>query len=546
MRLLVKNAILVDGTGSKGRPGELLIEDGYLAEVGETSLAPDEVLDARWNVVCPGFIDMHSHGDFSLPGEPEARAKVLQGVTTEVIGNCGLGVFPANGRVAAFYDRLAPMLFGERGGGTYEDLDRYRAELEGHGISVNAAPLVSHGNVRAHAMGLEERAPSAGELEEMRTLVESALSQGAFGLSTGLVYPPGAYAETEEIIELAKVSARHGGIYATHMRDEGARLVQSFEEALRIGREARVSVQISHHKAGGRFNWGKVKKTLALLEKAREDGMDVNSDVYPYAAGSTVLSAMFIPLWAFEGSQEKLLERLRDPATRARMEADTEERFMRFAQLPGILDRIFPKRLILPFVLNALSKVVVVSSTKHQHRYEGMSIHDIVSERKQPLFQVLFDLLLEEELAVAAIAHVMDERDVRTVLAHPTTMVGTDGFPQREGKPHPRTYGTYPRVLEHYVRNERLLPLEAAIHKMTGMVARKLGLADRGVLRPGARADVVVFDPMRVHDRSSYADPKNHPDGIEHVFVNGVATVRDGQHTGARAGRVLAKGRARG
>ncbi len=541
MRLLVKNAILVDGTGSKGRPGELLIEDGYLAEVGESSLAPDEVLDARWNTVCPGFIDMHSHGDFSLPGEPEARAKVLQGVTTEVVGNCGLGVFPANGRVAAFYDRLGPMLFGERGGGTYADLERYRAELEGHGISVNAAPLVSHGNVRAHAMGLEERAPSAGELEEMRTLVEAALCQGAFGLSTGLVYPPGAYAETEEIIELAKVSARHGGIYATHMRDEGARLVQSFEEALRIGREARVSVQISHHKAGGRFNWGKVKKTLALLEKAREDGMDVNSDVYPYAAGSTVLSAMFIPLWAFEGSQEKLLERLRDPATRARMEADTEERFMRFAQLPGILDRIFPKRLILPFVLEALSKVVVVSSTKHQRRYEGMSIHDIVRERKQPLFQVLFDLLLEEELAVAAIAHVMDERDVRTVLAHPTTMVGTDGFPQREGKPHPRTYGTYPRVLEHYVRNERLFPLETAIHKMTGMVARKLGVADRGVLRPGARADVVIFDPMRVHDRSSYADPKNHPEGIEHVFVNGVWTVRDGKHTGARAGRVLAK-----
>lgn len=544
MRLLVKNAILVDGTGAKGRPGELLVEDEHLAEVGETSLAPDEVLDARFCVVCPGFLDMHSHGDFSLSGEPEARAKVLQGVTTEVVGNCGLGVFPANGRVAAFYERLAPMLFGERGGGTYEDLDRYRAQLEGHGISVNAAPLVSHGNVRAHAMGLEERAPTASELEQMCGLVDAALAQGAFGLSTGLVYPPGAYAETEEIIELAKVSARHGGIYATHMRDEGARLVQSFEEALRIGREARVSVQISHHKAGGRFNWGKVKKTLALLEQAREDGMDVNSDVYPYTAGSTVLSAMFIPLWAFEGSQEKLLERLRDPATRARMEADTEERFMRFAQLPGILDRIFPKRLILPFVLNALSKVVVVSSTKHQHRYEGMSIHDIVRERKQPLFQVLFDLLLEEELAVAAIAHVMDERDVRTVLSHPTTMVGTDGFPQREGKPHPRTYGTYPRVLEHYVRDERLLPLETAIHKMTGMVARKLGLADRGVLRPGARADLVILDPARVHDRSSYADPKQHPDGIEHVFVNGAWTVREGKHTGARAGRVLAKERA--
>lgn len=543
MRLLVKNALLVDGTGAPARPGELLLEDDRIAELGSASLAPDEVLDARGMVVCPGFLDMHSHGDFTLPGEPEARAKVMQGVTTEVVGNCGLGVFPANERVASFYDRLAPMLFGEPRGTTFADLDAYRARLAGSGIAVNAAPLVSHGNVRAHVMGLDERAPSPGELGEMRELVAAAMAQGAFGLSTGLVYPPGAYAETDEIVALAKVSAQHGGLYATHLRDEGARLIPSFEEALRIGREAGVSVQISHHKAGGRFNWGKVKKTLALLEAARRDGLDVHSDVYPYTAGSTVLSAMFLPLWAFEGSQDRLLERLRDPATRKRMEADTEERFMRFAHLPGILDRIFPKRLILPLLLRELSKVVVISSTRHERRYEGMSIHDIVKERKKPLFEVLFDLLLEEELAVAAIAHVMSEADVRTVLSHPTTMVGTDGFPQREGKPHPRTYGTYPRILERYVRDERLLSLETAIHKMTGMVASKLGLADRGVLRAGAFADLVILDPARVHDRSSYEDPKQHPEGIAHVFVNGAWTVREGRHTGARGGRVLSRTR---
>lgn len=542
----MKNALLIDGTGAPTRPGDLLIEDAHIAEVGETSLAPDEVLDARGAYVCPGFLDMHSHGDFTLPGEPEAHAKVLQGVTTEVIGNCGLGVFPANERVSAFYDRLAPMLFGEPRGITFADLDRYRARLEETGISVNAAPLVSHGNVRAHVMGLEERAPTSSELEAMRELVATGMAQGAFGLSTGLVYPPGAYAETDEIIALAEVAARRGGFYATHLRDEGARLVQSFEEALTIGREAGIPVQISHHKAGGRFNWGKVKKTLALLERARVEGLDVHSDVYPYTAGSTVLSAMFLPLWAFEGSQDRLLERLRDPATRARMAKDVEERFMRFAHLPGILDRIFPKRLLLPLLLRELSKVVVISSTRHQHRYEGMSIHDIVKERNKPLFEVLFDLLLEEELAVAAIAHVMSEKDVRTVLAHPTTMVGTDGFPQREGKPHPRTYGTYPRILEHYVKKERLFPLEVAIHKMTGLVASKLGLDDRGLLRAGSHADVVVLDLARVRDHARYEDPRRHPEGIDHVFVNGVWTVRDGVHTGARAGRVLARTRATG
>lgn len=544
MRVLVRNASIVDGTGAPAREGELLIEGEHIAEVGETSLAPDEVIDARGMVIAPGFIDAHSHSDFTLPGDPEARAKVMQGVTTEVIGNCGLGLFPANDRVERFYDKLSPMIFGERGGGCFADLATYRARLHERGISVNAAPLVSHGNVRCLAMGLDERAPTAAELSHMRDVLEANMAQGAFGLSTGLVYAPGAYASTEEIIELAKVAAAHGGIYATHMRDEGARLIPSVEEALRIAREARISVQISHHKAAGRFNWGKVKKTLAMIDRARRDeGLDVHSDVYPYTAGSTVLSAMFIPLWAFEGSQEKLLERLRDPAMRARIIADADQRFMKFAQLPGVLDRIFPKRLILPLVLRELSKLVVVSSTKKQHHYEGMSLHDIVRSRGQRLYDGLLDLLIEEELAVAAIAHVMSEDDVRTVLAHPTTMLGTDSFPQREGKPHPRSYGTYPRVLEHYVRDSKLFSLETAIAKMTGMVASKLGISDRGELRAGARADVVIFDAARVRDRATYASPRNHPEGIAHVFVNGAWTVRDGEHTGARAGRALSLAR---
>jgi N-acyl-D-amino-acid deacylase len=541
MRLLLTNARLIDGTGAPSREGELLVEGEHIAELGGTSLAPDAVLDVGGAVVCPGFIDMHSHDDFALPHDPECAAKLMQGVTSTVVANCGLSVYPANDAVARFYDRLSPMLFGEsERSGTFKDLAAYRARLHAEGISPNAVPLVAHGNLRAHVMGLEERDASASELAAMTALLERAFEEGAFGLSSGLVYPPGAYASTEELIALAGVAARHGGIYATHMRDEGPRLVQSFEEALRIGREAKVAVQISHHKAGGRFNWGKVKQTLALLDAARSEGMDVTSDVYPYTAGSTVLSAMFLPLWAFEGSQEKLLERLGDPAMRARMARDVEERFLRFMSLPGWIDCFFPKRLLLPWILRELSKIVVVSSVKHEHRYEGMSIHEIVKERDKPLLEVLFDLLREEELAVAAIAHVMSEADVERVMAHPSTMIGSDGFPQREGKPHPRTYGTYPRVLEHYVRERRLFSLETAIHKMTGLVAKKLGLRDRGVLRVGAKADLVVLDPARVRDRASYADPRHHPEGFRHVLVNGALTVKDGAHTGARAGRVLA------
>lgn len=541
MRILIRDGELIDGTGAPSRRGDLLIEDEHIAEIGATTLAPDHVVDARGMVVTPGFIDVHSHGDFQLPGDPEARGKVMQGVTTEVIGNCGLGLFPANARVEEFYGLLSPMLFGERGGGCYRDVEAYRSKLNDMGLSVNAAPLIPHGNVRCLAMGLDERLSKPAELEQMKEAIAANMEEGAFGFSTGLVYPPGAFADTEEVIELAKVTAKYGGIYATHMRDEGGRLVQSVEETLRIGREAKVSVQISHHKAAGRWNWGKVNKTLAMLDAARAEGLDVHSDVYPYAAGSTVLSAMILPMWAFEGSQEKTLERLRDPETRKKIVEDSKKRMLRLVHMPDALDSWFPKQLILPFMMIGLSRLVTVSSVKNRHEYEGLTLAQIARKRGQHLYDMMLDLLVEEELAVAAVAHVMSEDDVETVMKHPMTMIGSDGFPQREGKPHPRSYGTYPRVIEHYVRERKLFPLERAIHKMTGMVASKLGMRDRGELRVGAKADVLVLDAAHMHDRATYRDPRNHPTGLGHVFVNGRWTVKEGEHTGARGGRVLSR-----
>jgi N-acyl-D-amino-acid deacylase len=541
-RVLVTGARLLDGTGAPARAGDLLLEDDRIAEVGDTTLKPDEVLDATGFVVAPGFIDVHSHADFSLPVDPEAAAKVLQGVTTEVVGNCGLGLQPANDKVDAMYGRLLPLIFGESGGDAScsPTLAHYRARLAETGITVNAAPLIPHGNVRCAVMGMAEGAPTETELDAMCALVAQGMEEGAFGLSTGLVYPPGAYAETEELVRLAAAVAPRRGLYATHMRNEGPRLVEAVAEAISIGERAGVSVQLSHHKAAGQLNWGKVKTTLGMVDAAVARGLDVHSDVYPYTAGSTVLSALFVPLWAFEGSLDRLVERLSDPDTRARVVRDAEDMQLAFVDLPRWLG-FFPKRWLLPAMSFVLGRSIVISSVKRQVRYEGMTIGAIAKERGRPLHEAMLDLLVEEDLGVTAIAHVMSEKDVQAVLAHPRTMVGTDGLPTRAGKPHPRTYGTYPRVLQHYVAELGLLTLEQAVHRMTGMVARKLGLRDRGVLAPGAAADVVVFDPRAVKDHATYADPRRSPEGIAHVFVNGAWSVRNGVHTGARGGTVLAK-----
>jgi N-acyl-D-amino-acid deacylase len=539
-RLLFTGATLVDGTGQPARVGDLLIEGDHIAQIGAASLPPDEVVDARGLMIAPGFIDMHSHGDFSLPRDPDAPAKVLQGVTTEVIGNCGLGLHPSNAKVDELYERIAPIVFGESGTMCSPSLASFRARLQATGISVNTAPLIAHGNVRGVVLGLSDKDPTVSELAAMRELTAEGMAEGAYGLSTGLVYAPGAYAKTDELVSLCEVVAAADGIYATHLRNEGSRLVEAVAEAIEIADRARISVQISHHKAAGHFNWGKVKTTLAMVDDANRRGLSIHSDVYPYTAGSTVLSAMFVPLWAFEGSPERLLERLRDPGTRARIILEAKDQLLSYVDLPKWLSRL-PKKWLLPLILRKMGDVIVINSVKKQRKYEGRRLGDIAREQKKSLHDAAIDLLIEEETAVSAIAHVMSEDDVRTVMSHPRTMIGTDGFPLKDGKAHPRTYGTYPRVLEHYVGKLKLFTIEEAIHRMTGLVAGKLGMTDRGVLREGAAADVVVLDPARVHDRATFKDPHNAPEGMKHVLVNGQWTVRDGVHTGARAGRVLSK-----
>jgi N-acyl-D-amino-acid deacylase len=392
-------------------------------------------------------------------------------------------------------------------------------------LAINIAPLVGHGALRAAAMGYEQRAPSAAERDTMRALMRESMEQGAFGLSTGLVYVPGTYAQTDEIVDIAKVAARYGGLYATHMRDEGERLFEAFDEAIQIGRRAEIPVQISHHKAAGRPNHGKVRETLKRLEDERAHGLEITVDQYPYTAGSTTLASV-LPPWAQVGGVPKILERLRDPAMRreikAAMGADSRHG-------AGMIRGCGWDEILIASVKSAPNKAC-----------EGKSLQQIAEMRGEEPLESVFNLLVDEECAVAMIMFSMSEEDVRTVMRHPATMIGTDGI-WSHGKPHPRIYGTYPRILGTYVREQRLLSLEDAVRKMTSFPAQKFGLWKKGMVREGMDADLVLFNPDTVAERSSFQEPHQYPAGLPYVILNGQVVVDQGRYTGKLAGQVVRK-----
>lgn len=521
--LLVRGGRIVDGTGAPYFHGDVGVVEGIISAVGDLggSLARRTVM-AEGRVVTPGFIDIHSHSDSSYFVNPLGESKVRQGVTLEVMGQCGWSLAPVGGPAVA---ELEKELAEEDGTEIrWRTMGEYLTCLEESRPSVNLAVLVGHGTLRGSVVGYEDRPPTADEIREMQRRLQQALGEGAFGYSTGLIYPPSSYARTEELVALARAMAPQGGIYFTHMRNEGERLLEAVTEAIRIGREGGVPVEIAHHKAGGEKNWGKVKDSLRLIADARTQGVDVTADQYPYTASSTGLSSI-VPQWAHDGGSEKLLGRLRDPETRARLQRECEQ-----AEDPwSSWDRLL------------ISSV----KTEANRKFEGKDLAQIARERGQDPVTAAFDLLIEEELAVGMVRFGMSEDDVKLVMSHPWVMVGSDGSALApygrlgKGKPHPRNYGTFPRVLGNYVREEKVLPLERAVAKMTGMPAWRLRLWDRGLLRPGYRADLVVFDPDRIADRATFTDPHQYPQGIDLVVINGQVTVEAGEHTGARAGQVL-------
>lgn len=528
--VLIRHGKIFDGTGNPWFSSDVAVEKGRVAALGDlVSASADTIIDAKDMVVCPGFIDMHSHSDFVLLINPLAESKIRQGVTTEVIGNCGLSAAPLNDLLKEDILKTMPMLEEADLKLTWSTMGEYMRLLKSKGVALNVAPLVGNSNLRISFLAFENRSPTEEELEKMKKILAKAIEEGAFGMSTGLIYPPSCYADAEEIVELAKAVAQFGGIYTSHIRGEGFTLIDAVEEAIQIGERTGVPVEISHHKASGKANWGKVRQTLRMMEEARERGVDVTCDVYPYTAGSTGLDSI-LPPNAYEGGVEKLIERLRNPKTRK----EIKEEMIRTSEegAPDTLGR-------------PGWDSIMISYCKGHPDLEGEIIEDIAKKKGLDPFEFVFDLLIEEKASVSIVLFTMCEEDMRYVLSHSLSMIGSDSSARApygvlgKGKPHPRTYGTFPRILGCYVREEGILTLESAIRKMTSLPAQKLKLRDRGLIREDMRADIVIMDPKRVIDQATYQNPHRYPEGIKYVLVNGRLVIENGEHTKALPGHVL-------
>jgi len=529
--LLLRGGRVIDGSGAPARIADVAVRDGMVTAVGPALDVPSGavVVEVSDLVVAPGFIDLHTHCDFTLPRYPRADAMVRQGVTTIVTGNCGSTPYPIDpDRAGLLRDSTAHLGTSLRW--NWRDAAGYADILDAEPLALNVVLLVGHTSIRIAAMGFERRPPTERELMNMRGLVTDAMEQGCAGLSSGLIYSPGSYAERAELVALASVAAEHGGFYATHMRNEGPALLTAVEEALAIASSSGAGLQLSHHKVLGRSNWGLTERSLARIGEAQAAGMDVLLDQYPYDATSTTLTAL-LPTWMLEGGIASMQARLHNDETRAAARAE---------MLNGPTDGR-PKRDFEP-------DTVTIASIHGGRRndFEGRTIADLAqAERREPV-DCFLDLLADEGGGIEVVIAAIGEDDIRRVMRNPTVAVASDGWtlsPDAGGTPHPRSYGTFARVLGHYSRDEAVIPIEEAVRKMTSLPAQRLGMTNRGLVRPGARADLVVFDPTTVIDRATYEQPHQFCGGVYAVFVDGTAVVRDGVDTGAVAGAVLRRRR---
>ncbi len=520
--ILIKNAMVIDGSGSAVRTQDLAISGDSIAAIGDLgACSAAEVLDAAGLCLCPGFIDMHAHSEFNVLIDA-GRSKVMQGVTTEVCGNCGQSAAPLFG-MAREQRRAALASCGLEL--DWATMREYCERLDRTDLRNNVALLAGHGNLRGSVVGYEAARATPEQLNEMCSLLEETMECGVWGLSSGLIYPPGAFAKVDELALLAGVVKKYGGLYATHIRSESDQLIESITEALEVGRRADVPVQISHLKTMDRRNWHKLPAVLELIEQARHDGIDVTADRYPYCASSTGLDAL-LPLWACRGGNADELERLRDPSMRSR-----------------ILDELFANAT----AEEVGSGTLLARLPGEANAYlQGLSLAEAAARRGQSVGEALCDLLIEEQLDIDAIFFCMSEENLRTILRQSWIMVGSDAAvrdtvgPLSSDMPHPRAFGTFARMLE-MVRDEKLMSLEAAVGSMTNRPAARMGLKDRGLLKTGYRADLVLFDPQTVRDTATYAKPQQYPAGIRAVMVNGSWVVRDGASTQQMPGRLLRK-----
>ncbi|HST51438.1 MAG TPA: D-aminoacylase [Pyrinomonadaceae bacterium] len=527
--LIITNGRVVDGTGHAAFDADVAITGDRVVAVGQLpkGWTARRTIDARGLVVAPGFIDMLGQSEQNVLIDRRAMSKVMMGVATEVTGE-GDSIAPTNERLIKenedFYRRYNLSV-------DWRTLDEYFQRLEHEHSGINIATFVGATQVRAYVVGYDNRAPSPAELEKMESLVAQAMEDGALGLSTSLQYVPARFAKTDEIVELAKVAHRYGGIYMTHQRSEANALDSSLAEVFEIARRASIPAEIWHLKTAYKKNWGRMPEVIAKINSARARGLDITADVYPYTAASTSLTAC-LPPWALEGGTEKMLARLRDPSTRASIKQDILKDSNEWENI---------------YLGSGGASGVLVGSVVNRdvESLQGKRISEIAKEQGKSELDALFDLIIADRGQTGAIYFMMSEDDLRAALRAPFVSICTDSGaratdgPLAGSKSHPRGWGSYPRILSRYVRDEHLLTLEEAVHKMTGMPSARVGLKDRGVLRAGAFADITIFDPRTVRDRATFDDPNEYPQGIEYVLVNGQIEVDRERRTDVNAGRPL-------
>ena len=523
--LVIKDGKVYDGLGSEpvimdiGITGDMIFALGKISQTKGKS-----VIDANGLAVCPGFIDAHDHSDIGLLVNPKAESAVRQGITTLVSGNCGSSPFPVaeeiyeetKANLKDYYDINL----------TWMDIKGFFSKLEEKGMALNYATFVGQGTIRGAAMGFNDRPSKPEEMDKMKAMIEENLKQGAIGLSSGLEYAPGSYAQSDELIELCRIAADKGGIYSTHMRDEGDFLIESLEETVELARQTGIRIQISHFKIAYPRNWNKIDAALAAVENADKEGISIFCDRYPYIAGSTGLNYYF-PLWARQGTTSEFLARLKDPTQESKLRAHSAEQETK---------------------LGSWDKVVIASVKTEKNRiFEGKSVLQGAQETEKDCFEFMRDLLIEEENNVGMVTFMMNEENLKKIISHPLIGIGCDGSALApygvlgRGKPHPRNYGTFPRVLGKYIREEKILSMPEMMKKITSIPAQNFGFSNRGAVKKDYYADIVVFDEARIIDKATWTDPHQYPEGIEYVIVNGKVVLQRGEHTGQLPGSILKK-----